>query len=60
MHMEHKVDCSPTRTEMRIRMKDLSLLLLMCVAVSNALSVHPEKDNKEDAKLVQVTTLSIY
>lgn len=41
-------------------MKDISLLLLMCAAFSNALPVHPEKDNKEeDAKLVQVTTLSI-
>jgi len=41
-------------------MKDLSLLLLMCAAVSNALPLHPEKGNKEeDAKLVQVTTLSI-
>ncbi|PKU41796.1 matrix metalloproteinase-27-like [Limosa lapponica baueri] len=35
-------------------MKDLSFLLLMCAAFSNALPVHPEKDNKEeDAKLVQ-------
>lgn len=38
-------------------MKELSLLLLVCAAVSNALPIHPEKDNKEeDAKLVQVTT----
>ncbi|KAF1590222.1 Matrix metalloproteinase-27, partial [Eudyptes moseleyi] len=53
MHMEQKADCSPTRTDTRVRMKDLSLLLLTCAAVSNALPVHPEKDNKEDAKLVQ-------
>lgn len=58
--MEQRTDCSPTRTETRVRMKDISLLLLMCAAFSNALPVHPERDNKEeDAKLVQVTTLSI-
>lgn len=41
-------------------MKDLSLLLLTCAALSNTLPIHPEKDSKEeDVKLVQVTTLSI-
>ncbi|KAM9390165.1 LOW QUALITY PROTEIN: matrix metalloproteinase-27-like [Phaethornis superciliosus] len=34
-------------------MKDLSLLLLTCAAVSSTLPIQPEKDNKEDAKLVQ-------
>ncbi|XP_071411226.1 matrix metalloproteinase-27-like isoform X1 [Pithys albifrons albifrons] len=53
MHPEKKADCSPTGTGMRVKMKDLSLWLLMCVAVSNALPIDPEKDNKEDAKLVQ-------
>lgn len=40
-------------------MKNLLLLLLMYAAVSNALPAHPEKDNKEDAKLVEVTLLSV-
>ncbi|NXU80222.1 MMP27 protein, partial [Oreotrochilus melanogaster] len=54
MHGEQKSDCSPTRTETRVRMKDLSLLLLTCAAVSGTLPIHPEKDNQEeDAKLVQ-------
>ncbi|XP_071590539.1 matrix metalloproteinase-27-like isoform X3 [Heliangelus exortis] len=54
MHREQKSDCSPTRIETRVRMKDLSLLLLTCAAVSGSLPIHPEKDNQEeDAKLVQ-------
>lgn len=58
--MEQKADCSSTRTGTRGRMKNLSLLLLTCTALSNALPIHPEKDSKEeDAKFVQVTTLSI-
>lgn len=56
MHTEQKADCSRTRMEKSVRMKTILLLLIMCAAVSNALPVHPEKDNKEeDAKLVEVT-----
>lgn len=40
-------------------MKYLLLLLLTYIAVSNALPAHPEKDNKEDTKLVEVTLLSV-
>lgn len=57
--MEQKADCSPTSTGMTVKMKALSLWLLTCAAVSGALPIHPEKDNEEDAKLVQVTALSI-
>ncbi|NXN54206.1 MMP27 protein, partial [Rynchops niger] len=54
MHTEQKADCSHTGTDTRVRMKDLSFLLLTCAAVSSALPAHPEKENKEeDAKLVQ-------
>lgn len=57
--MEQKADSSPTRTGKRVKMKALSLWLVTCTAVSSALPFHPEKDNEEDAKLVQVTALSI-
>lgn len=40
-------------------MKALSLWLVTCAAVSSGLLIHPEKDNEEDAKLVQVTALSM-
>lgn len=59
MHTEQKADCSRMRVERSLRMKKILLFLLLCAAVSNALPVHPEKDNKEDAKLVEVTLLSI-
>ncbi|KGL80217.1 Matrix metalloproteinase-27, partial [Tinamus guttatus] len=36
-----------------LRMQNISLLLLICVAVSAALPVHPGKENEEDIKLVQ-------
>ncbi|NXN07285.1 MMP27 protein, partial [Indicator maculatus] len=49
---EKQTDLLPDQT--RVRMKALSILLLMCAAVSNALPVHPENDSQGDnAKLVQ-------
>ncbi|OXB57867.1 hypothetical protein ASZ78_016441 [Callipepla squamata] len=52
MHTRQKADCSRMRMERSVRMKNLFLLFLMYAAVSNALPVHPEKDNK-DTKLVE-------
>uniref|UniRef100_A0A8C3XZR6 Matrix metallopeptidase 27 n=1 Tax=Catharus ustulatus TaxID=91951 RepID=A0A8C3XZR6_CATUS len=51
--MEQRADSSPTRTGMGAKMKTLSLWLVTCSTLSNALLIHPEKDNEEDAKLVQ-------
>lgn len=59
MHTRQTAALSRMRMERIVRMKNLLLLLLMYAAVSNALPAHPEKDNKEDAKLVEVTLLSI-
>lgn len=59
MHTRQTAALSRMRMERIVRMKNLLLLLLMYAAVSNALPAHPEKDNKEDAKLVEVTLLSV-
>ncbi|XP_072192957.1 matrix metalloproteinase-27-like [Excalfactoria chinensis] len=53
MHTRQKAGCSRMRMERSVRMKSNLLLLLTYAAVSNALPVHPKKDNKEDTKLVE-------
>lgn len=57
--MEQRADSSPARTGMGAKIKILSLWLVTCSALSSALLIHPEKDNEEDANLVQVTAFSI-
>lgn len=59
MHPRQKADRSRMRMERSVRMKNVLLLLLMYAAVSNSLPAHPEKDNKEDTKLVEVILLPV-
>lgn len=59
MHPRQKADCSRMRMERSVRMKNVLLLLLTYAAVSNSLPARPEKDNKEDTKLVEVILLPV-